>query len=355
MRIFFKYQMIFSVRFASALLLVVLVNGALAQVPKGEVRATVAQDIAPKEKNSDYYNEFWSYRFFLNDDIQLVLNYSRANVGNLKDPVCGADLSIANFKGKNYMVAREYPKAKFIYNPANGQLNVHEKIWFDGLLPGAHHVRFETEKEGVAYYLDLTFSAISPSLVQGNGEYMAGGETVGMILQIPYAKVSGVLAINGDTIAVQGNAIMDHTWQTNTGPSLVKRGIRYMRYMDGGIETAYFLHPKEGSVPVFGYALRRINGQSELLQPTGWAVTDQGKKSGIKDWIKGLEITFNNNNNKKTNIQFKAYYQKWEMLSEFSGVTKWTVKKFMGGEFVFFRGWAVAEGKSGFYDNFYVR
>lgn len=326
---------------------------------QGDVRTTNLSDLAPHPKNNDYYNEFWTYRFFLNDGMNLVVNFSRANLSSLKDPVCGANVSLTGFKGsgsktQNFKVAREYPKHKFIWDPSRARLNVHEKIWFEGALPGAHKVRFETSKDGVDYFIDLNFTKIASSRVAGDGEYKVGSDILGMVLHIPWAKVEGIVAINGDTVKVSGTAVMDHTWQTNTAPRIVSHGFRYLTFFEGGYETGYFLLPADkGNRNIFpGYAIRKENGNTTLIQPQSLDVLEQKKKGSVPHWIRKANISMRNGETR--NFVFKAHYDSHSMLSEFSGLLKWTVKKFFGGDVVTYRGWGEVDGNSAFYETLYV-
>ena len=81
--------------------------------PTGGLRPDVLADFAPHAASSKTFNELWTYQFWLNGGIQVQLNLSRANFGSFKDPVCGADLAVTNFRGRNAFVAREYPVKRF--------------------------------------------------------------------------------------------------------------------------------------------------------------------------------------------------------------------------------------------------
>ncbi|MEO7424372.1 MAG: hypothetical protein ABI036_04245, partial [Fibrobacteria bacterium] len=170
------------------------------QLPTGDLRSAVLTDLKPHASGSKTYNEFWTYHFYLEGNIQVVLNFSRVNLGSFKAPVCGADLTVLGFKGRNYSVAREYEKKNFAFVDSNQLLRVHEKIWLEGKLPDAHHVHFATNKKDVGYFLDLDFNDILPGKVWGDGMFKFGSsDAVGIFIHIPGAKVSGKIAINQDT------------------------------------------------------------------------------------------------------------------------------------------------------------
>ena len=122
-------------------------------------------DLGPHPQKSNTYNEFWTYHFFLENDMNVFLNYSRANVGSFKDPVCGADLVVQNFKGKNYNMAREKPKSAFKYHPSTYKLEVHPNIWFQGNPKEKQRVFFNTSKKGVSYLVDLELTEYSSDQV----------------------------------------------------------------------------------------------------------------------------------------------------------------------------------------------
>jgi hypothetical protein len=327
--------------------------------PKGDERAVNVQDLAPHPKKSSLYNEFWTYHIYLDNDVQLVFNLSRANLTSLKGKVCGADLSVANWKapgqekGENYVLAREYPVKNFKWDAAKPRLEVHPKIYFEGAVQDGHKIHLETKKKGVRYFMDLTFENVSPSLANGNGEYRLDDETLGMVIHTPYAKVRGRVGVKDDTLEVSGKAFMDHSWATDTGPSVVGKGFRYISFFKGGVEAAYVMVPREEDLDhhVIGYGIRRENGETTMLHPERIFVGETKKKGDVKKWIRTMDLSYDK---KSASMTYKAYYQKYSILSEFGGLKKWTAKKFMGGEMIFFRGWGDADGNSLFYDNYYV-
>src|SRR5690606_9981419 len=129
---------------------------------------------------------FWTWQFLLEGGAQIQLNFSRVHFGTLKDPVCGADLAVMNFRGRNHFVAREYPLSNFSWEPAAERLGVHANIWAEGLPPRSHHVRFATKKGGKSYYLDLTFDKMMPGAVWGDGVFrLGGGESVSLFVHVP--------------------------------------------------------------------------------------------------------------------------------------------------------------------------
>ncbi len=306
------------------------------QNPIGNLRDAVLADLKPHASASKTYNEFWTYHFFLDGNLQADLNFSRVNLGRLKAPVCGADLTLLGFKGKNYSVAREYDKKNFVFTDSISQLRVHEKIWFQGGLPASHRTHFATTKKDVSYYLDLTFTEIEPGKVWGDGMFRFGGsDAVGIFWNIPGAKVSGVLAVNGDTLHVKGTAYMDHTFQTDLAPNLVNAGYRYSA-QSGPLEVGYYLNPTSRfqSQPV-GYGLRKTGSEYTLLSPQSLKVLSAANALGSKV-ATVLEIRYPDGGITTLKRADDRFQQ--STLHEFSGLTKMAIKSFMGGEVLVFKG-----------------
>lgn len=321
------------------------------QTPKGDLRPAVLADLKPHRSGSKTYNEFWTYQFILDGNVQAYLNFSRVNLGSFKAPVCGADFTVLGFKGRNYSVAREYEKENFVFLDSLHQLQVHQNIWFSGKLPEMHRVFFSTRKKGVNYFMDLGFSEILPGQVWGDGMFKMGSESVGIFLHIPRAKVRGKLAINGDTLDVNGIAYMDHTFQTTLAPELVNAGYRYIS-RNGPLEAGYFLDPvsRFGSKPV-GYGLRQQGEGFRLLKPRSLEAASTGKAMGVKVPTR-LEITFQDSTKAVLDRQEDRLQQSY--LHEFSGASKWAIKRFMGGEILTFKGLGTLNAQPMAYNYFVV-
>lgn len=321
--------------------------------PKGEAISLKASDVAPKDWKSKYYNEFWTYKFYLNNNININLNYSRMNFGSVKDPVCGADLLISGLDNETYSMAREYPVKNFIYNATTNKLNIHPTIYFEGGLPNSHKVHFESTKKGQTYIVDLKFSQIASSQVIGDGQFEIGDKKMGIMINIPYSKVKGTISINGKITEVEGTAVMDHVWSDDTSPTMAKRGYRYLRFFKGGYETAYIIETNEDD-GIVGYAINRKDGVTKIIQPKSITNVKAKSRYGVGDWRNGMSINYDDGS--VVNVNYKTFYQKFAVLGQFSGVTKWAVKKFMGGNVVNYRGWALFDNNtSGFYDNMYIK
>jgi hypothetical protein len=304
--------------------------------PQGATKDVRSAQLKPAELKSKSYNEFWSYHFYFDQGSKLLFNFSRANVGSLKDPVCGTNLNFINFSGKNYSLAREYDKkSRFRWDGTKTQLNIHPDIYFKGAYPGTQKIKLDTKKKGVHYKVDLTIDSIENGKVPGNGIYGLGREKVGVLIHIPFAKVSGTITLNGKDHKVSGMVYMDHTYQSDTAPEIARRGFRYAA-LDGS-EVGYFLLPrpkKHRGVPM-GYSLKKENGIWVVKKPKSFRGISSTKKAGGK-YLTEVQITFEDGS--ISTIRQKKLYDGSSMLKDFSGFTKWAIKKFLGGEIISYFG-----------------
>ncbi|HOX53492.1 MAG TPA: hypothetical protein PKY05_18575, partial [Fibrobacteria bacterium] len=181
--------------------------------PSGGLRPTNVQDFLLNKRKPRWYNEIWSWQFLFDNGTQATLNYTYARLG-FKDPVCGADFSVAGFKGRNFAVGREYPAERFEQVASPARIQIHPDMWAQGMPPASHHVHFATTKnEG--YFLDLEFSNMVPGVAWGaNGTWATNGGDLSVLLLIPSARVKGRIAVGRDTLHVEGWAVLEHNRQT---------------------------------------------------------------------------------------------------------------------------------------------
>jgi len=308
--------------------------------PVGDLRPDNAHDIAPHAQTGKNYNEIWTYQLWLNNGVQAQINLSRAFFGSFKDPVCGTDFALMGFRNQNYFVAREYPSKNFVFDSARTRLSVHEKIFFEGLPPQKHRLFFSTVKKDVSYFVDLTFSDMIPGAVWGDGIFhLNDNQSVGLFFHIPKSRVHGRIALNGDTLNVDGFGWMDHTWQTGFATKLINTGYRYdiipkTAGANGRIEDGYFFD--DGS-SVFGYGLREDGGHWTLLRPKGIKTLDQGSLMNL-DLPKRLEIVFDKT--ASTRLQRREDRQQTSALQELSKMERFAARMFLGGQIYGLRGTA---------------
>lgn len=303
--------------------------------PSGGLRPDNADDLAPHPEISSTFNEFWTYLFWLNGSIEVEVTLSHARFGNLKDPVCGANLSVTRFRGNDYRVSREFKIQNFTYDPARSRLAAHDRIFFEGRPPASHHLLFATAKNATSYFLDLSFKNMTPGVVWGDGVFhLEDNQQVGLFFHIPRAQVHGRLAINGDTQTVDGFGWMDHTWQTHFAPKLVDAGYRYV-LPSGRVEGGYFFQ-KDGGV--FGYGLREEKGRLALLRPTAFKTLEQMTWADVVQ-PKIFEVDFYNG--APVRCEWKDQRQASSAFQEMNSMERFGAKLFLGGDLCGFRGTGV--------------
>lgn len=306
--------------------------------PSGMLRPDSLGDLAPHPQSSRNYNEFWTYQFRLNDSIQIQVNLSRASFGSFKDPVCGGDFALMGFKGRDYFVAREYKSRNFNFDPFKTRLSVHEQIFFEGRPPQAHRLFFSTVKKGTAYFLDLSFEEMAQGLVWGDGVFhLQDGQRMGLFFHIPKARVHGRIAIDGDTVNVNGSGWMDHTYQTDFATKLIDAGYRFVALpkslqTKSSVEGGFFF--QYGS-SAFGYGLREEKDHWTLLCPREIKTVERGPCAGI-NVARKLEITYEGPS--PTRFQREKDRQVNSALQELSRMERFGARFFLGGEIYGCRG-----------------
>jgi len=317
----------------SQLLVATLAASALAWTPpSGGLRPVNASDLLLSKRGTRYYNEAWSYQFQFDNGLQATLNLTYAKLG-FKDPVCGADLSLAGFKGRNYTVGREYPENRFQQTASPLRVSVHENIWMTGMPPAAHHLHFAAAKnEG--FFVDLAFTDIKPGVVWGDGRFKAGDGDFSLALPIPMAHVQGRIAVGKDTITVKGVAMMEHIRQSHLVSDLLTGSMRYFQPGPNPVYATWFKEKKGGWG---GYAVSWASGQPVLI--SGSAVTD-GQVPPVTASVQGTAG--------RVAFERKSLAQASSILDGMEGVTRTVVKMFIGNVRMY-RGKATGNGQPGIY------
>lgn len=289
-----------------------------ASPPAGELRNCGVQDLLLVKRKPRWYNEMWSWQFLFDNGTQASLNFTWARLG-FKDPVCGADLSLAGFRGRSYSVGREYPEDRFQQQAAPFQIQIHPEIWARGLPPASHHLHFSTTKnEG--FLVDLEFSRMLPGVVWGDGTWKAGDGAMTMALAIPSARVRGRIAVGRDTIAVEGWAVLEHVRQTVLLADILTRSFRGF---EAGSQPAYFNAFREKGGGWTGFAVEWSASGPHLIPPVQLNVGDGGDQPPTTIFIAGADrkgLAF-----RRTSIAQSA-----SILDGMEGVTRWVVKQFVG-------------------------
>ena len=287
--------------------------------PSGGLRATGVGDMLLTKRKPRWYNEIWGYQFLFDNGTQATLNFTYAKLG-FKDPVCGADFSLAGFKGRNFTVGREYPEDRFQQQVNPFRLQIHPEMWMQGLPPVSHHVHFATTKnEG--FFLDLEFSRMVPGVVWGDGVWSAGDGDITMLLPIPSARVKGRIAVGNDTLEVEGWAVLEHNRQSALVADILKRSFR------GYVPGEHFLvlnafQEKGGDWTGFGLQWTPSGVQ---LFPAG-----QIGISGLEGKSPPAAISVTTNDHRSLAFKRTSIAQSGSILDGMEGVTRWVVKQFIG-------------------------
>lgn len=302
---------------------------------RGGPRIATVDDLRPHIQEQPGYTETWAYHVYLEGDVQLFINFSRANLGSFKGEVSGADLSIVGLNGRNYAIAREFPAENLNFEEENHKLSVHRNIWFSGQLPHSHHVHYETAKKGMSYLVDLVFDRIEPGVVSGDGIYsFAQGGDLGVFIHIPYATVSGTIAVNGQEHRVKGTAYMDHMFQTIGLPKLLCCGFRYIRHDSDWEVGSFLLSSKRFGSAVAGYGLKKTDTAVELLTPRSLTVLSETKIKGARV-AEAIEVLYSTD--RRLHIDRIGVDQRLSVFSELGGFVKTLARIFVGGELIYYR------------------
>lgn len=320
-----------------ALFTLVAWGAALAESPdsaaaSGELRPDTPADYAPHADPGRTHNEFWTWQFRFTNGAQVQLNLSHAHFGGFKSPVAGADLSVMNFAGKDFFVAREYPSSNFTWDMDSERLAVHGSIFAEGLPPRSHRVHFATRKGGTSYFLDLEFSDMIGGVVRGDGEFrLRDGNRGGLYLHIPGARVKGRLGINGDTVRVEGFGWMDHTWQSHFATRVMDAGYRYAVTESRREGGAFFAYGDN----LAGYGVREENGRLALIEPAGMTVRSRSSWGSHS-----LPERFDIEVEGRAPVRFRRTenLQRNAFLQELNALERFAARMFLGGDLFGFRG-----------------
>ncbi len=310
-------------------------------IPAGNLEYINSDNIKQHEKKGGYYNEFWNYHIVLDNGSEIYLNYSITHYGGVRDAVSGARLSLINWNGKNYNAAREYNLNKFTFSDDTYKfdLNPERGIWFEGRLPDKHLINFNTKKNGTLFDIKLDFADIKPGFTWGDGKFLLGNDDeAGLYTPIPFARVTGFVALNGDTVEVSGIASMNQVYQTNVGTKLFQDSFRFYSKNDGKISAGYFLIPKDSQGEVVGYAYEINNSEFVLKKPVSLERLDSKKFLGEKIYSK-IKICYLEQPCEV--ITVNKMNEKISMLDELGGFKKMLAKRFLGGDIIELRGSAL--------------
>ncbi|MEO9886379.1 MAG: hypothetical protein ABJR05_15110 [Balneola sp.] len=313
--------------------------------PVGDIRYLELNEIKQHEKSGGYYNEFWNYHIALDNGAEIYLNYSISHFGGFRGAVTGARMSLLNWNGENYKVAREYDLEKLVFVEDNYRffLNPERGIWFEGKLPNEHKVHFKTNKNGTHFDINLDFLDIEKGYTWGDGLFQMGdNDQAGMYNQIPSSRIEGFIALDYDTVKVTGTASMIQFHQTNVGTRLFEKSFRFNKTTDNGYTGGYFLIPKDAKNEIVGYGFEMYNDSLKIKKPIS-IETIKTKKLMGQEISSEIKICYRNvpcDNIVVTNLEEKV-----TLLDELSGLKKVLAKRFLGGDIIELRGSAILNQK----------
>jgi len=334
--------MVKSVAIATFFLLTSTISSAQISNPEGVLHHTNDEDIWAQTLKGSHFNEFWSYHFYLNNDMKVHVTFTAANFGNLKAPVSGVQFSIDRLNGDLYQVSREYDLDLLVQDKETymWRNRMARELYFVGKLPEEHKVYINTEKDDVQYNIDLDLHNIQQGLKWGDGFYNVNGEKVGMYTHIPYAEVTGTIGVDGHTEEVTGTVYMDHTFQNETTTRLIHSGYRYIHHEDeNNWDLIYLMLPENTDQnETIGYRLKKSNGEITLNGVERITQITNSETFG-EDLPRILELQLDNGSTLRLNRTNDT--EKFSVLGELGRIAKSVARRFLGGEIVHFRGDAV--------------
>jgi hypothetical protein len=307
--------------------------------PDGSLQATSPDDIWPQTLTGSTFNEFWTYHFYLDNDVEITLVFSVANFGSLKSPVSGARASILGFGERDYQVQREYPLERLVKDDENYRIQMRpdREVWFEGELPGNHSIQFITSKDGVDYDIRLELTNIQQGYKWGDGIFTIDGSRVGIVTHIPYADVRGTVRINDRERSVRGSAYMDHVYQDKITTRLFSDGFRFIHHKNPNQwEVGHFLgSDRRDELNVIGYALSRNNDDVTLKKPERLIRSGSERVFG-HSLPKNIRIEFTDGSS--TTVERVRDRERFEMLQELGRLARRLARSYLRGEVVEFRG-----------------
>jgi hypothetical protein len=331
--------------FATILLLqfIVIFQG-FAQVsnPRGSLNKITADDIWAHTLEGSYFNEFWTYHFFLDDGMKVHITFSVANFGSLKAPVSGVQVSVDRLNGQLYQLSREYNINHLVQDKSNYVFRnrIDRELFFEGKLPEKHRVRIQTSKDGVNYDIDLEIFNIVNGFKWGDGKYQVNNELVGVYTHIPYAEVKGYVEVDNHRKIVNGSVYMDHVFQQQTTTRLIDSGYRFIYHEDSkNWDILHMMLPDNtGDRNVIGHRIVNRNGKVEVQ---GLLNIEQFSARNTFGEEVAWEMDIRISNSDTLRLTRRSDTEKFSLLSELGRFARRAARTFLGGEVIHFRGDAV--------------
>ena len=333
--------------------------------PEDNIRRQLDKvDLAPRVLDSDFHNEFWTYHFYMDNGMQLILRFSVANFGMARDPVSGAKISIINLPGtaKSFDASKQYPYKELSYDTATSHLQLKEgkEVWFKGDINEQHLVKFDTNKDGNSYDVELSLFGAQPGFQptagagnQNPANTAAPNKNISVMVHIPYAKTRGYVTINDQKYEVTGTAYMDHIYLSKGVAELFKSGLRLIHHQsDTSWVAGYVAETKDmDNYPLIGYLMQRPNSRKQkILLPLNKTARGSGSIDG-RSYPDTIDLTFSEQT--RYSMTLSEVYQSLSILEDVGGLKKFVAKQYLGGEVINFRGKGLVNGDQEAYFNYF--
>jgi len=132
--------------------------------------------------------------------------------------------------------------------------------------------RYQAQASGADFAFQLALRETQPMLLQGDQGWSRKGpedSQASYYYSLPQLQADGQLSVGGQTLAVQGQAWLDHEWsQSLMHPQAVGWDWIGMNLLDGSALTAFRLRTKEGGTLWAGGSVRPANSSNtEIFGP----------------------------------------------------------------------------------------
>lgn len=132
---------------------------------------------------------------------------------------------------------------------------------------GHYHARIAADE----FTLDLRFLPTQQVLLQGRDGFSSKGpqpEQASYYYSLPQLRVEGSLEIDGDSVAVTGDAWLDHEWSSEYLPAAAQ-GWDWVsiNFSDGGALMAFRMRARNGGTLWSGGSMRLQDGTLSIFSP----------------------------------------------------------------------------------------
>ncbi len=208
------------------------------QTSVSTTRIANESDLVPVDLQSKYFSENWILSGVLNDSIIITYTISINDLDNFKERVGGASLFVKWGDYKSYSVKKEYPYSNFFYNDSLKKLGLHidRPYWIKGSLQDSITVKFKTGKHSINYDVELKLYDIIAGLIDNTPKYFNSSDFFHFKPIIINSRISGLIAINGDTLTVSGFGSLEHTHQNFNSSKKIKQ---QLRFFSSGISNSF--------------------------------------------------------------------------------------------------------------------